>query len=55
VRFDPTKIAGEEFSHEYILDPDGTDVSDLAGVTYHQGKLYMGSLKNDFIAVYNLS
>ena len=37
-----------------IQDPWGTDVSTLTGITFHQGNLYLGSLHNDYIAVYDL-
>lgn len=40
--------------HEFILDPQGKDISELTGVTYHEGKLYFGTLKHDFIGVYTL-
>lgn len=40
--------------HEFFLDPKGQDVNELSGVTYFQGKLYFGRLKNDYIAVYTL-
>ena len=38
----------------FIQDPMGTDVSFLTGVTVHDNKLYLGTLKNNFIAVYSL-
>ena len=40
--------------HEYLLDPDGTDLVRMAGITYRDGKLVMGSLKDDYIAEYTL-
>lgn len=40
--------------HEYLLDPDGTDLARLTGITYRDGKLFMGSLKDNYIAEYTL-
>ena len=40
---------------ELLQDPDGSDISRLTGVTVHDNKLYLGSLFNDFIGVYDLS
>jgi Strictosidine synthase len=40
--------------YSFILDPKGTDVGMLTGVTAYKDKLYLGSLKNDYIGVYNL-
>jgi Strictosidine synthase len=36
-----------------LQDPTGRDVSMLCGVTYHKGKLYLGSVHNNYIAVYD--
>jgi sugar lactone lactonase YvrE len=38
----------------YFQDPNGLDIAMLCGVTEHDGKLYLGSLENDYIGVYNL-
>lgn len=38
-----------------LLDPEGDDISDLTGVTVNGDKLYFGSLRNDYIGVYNMS
>jgi Strictosidine synthase len=38
----------------FILDASGKDVSMLTGVTVYKNKLYLGSLKNKYIGVYNL-
>lgn len=38
----------------YFQDPDATDIGHLAGVTVWDNKLYLGSLKNNFIGVYDL-
>jgi hypothetical protein len=38
-----------------IQDPDGIDISQLTGITVHDNKLYLGSLHNEFIGVYDLS
>ena len=40
--------------HRYIQDPTGTDISMLTGVTVHENKLYLGSLRNNYIGVYDL-
>jgi hypothetical protein len=37
-----------------LQDPTGRDVSMLCGVTYHKGKLYLGSVHNNYIAVYEI-
>ena len=37
-----------------VQDPSGKDISLLTGVTYHDDKLYLGSLRNNFIGVYDL-
>jgi hypothetical protein len=36
-------------------DPDGRDVEFVTGVTEFGGKVYLGSLHNDFVGVYNLN
>ncbi|KAL3800481.1 hypothetical protein HJC23_011718 [Cyclotella cryptica] len=36
-------------------DPDGRDIDFVTGVTEHAGKVYLGSLHNDFIGVYSLT
>ena len=38
-----------------IQDPKGRDVTSLAGITFYRNKLYLGSLHNDYVAVYDLS
>ena len=40
--------------YRYIQDPTGQDLAMLTGVTYHNNKLYLGSLENDYIGVYTL-
>jgi hypothetical protein len=37
-----------------IQDPRGTDVKTMTGITFHENKLYLGSLHNDYIGVYSL-
>lgn len=37
-----------------LLDPTGKDISMITGVTVFKNKLYLGSLSNKFIGVYNL-
>lgn len=50
VEFDP------EHNHvKYIQDPTGKDIAMLTGVTYYNGKLYLGSLQNQYIGVYSLA
>lgn len=48
--FDPEGTGSVDF----IQDPKGTDIAMLTGVTVHDNKLFLGSLKNDYITVYNL-
>jgi sugar lactone lactonase YvrE len=40
--------------YRYIQDPTGCDVKMITGVTGYKDKLYLGSLENNYIAVYNL-
>jgi hypothetical protein len=40
---------------QLLQDPDGSDIAYLTGVTVFDNKLYLGSLRNDFVAVYDLS
>jgi hypothetical protein len=49
VEFDPE---GGEL--RFIQDPNGDNVGMLTGVTVHDNKLYLGSLRNDYIGVYHL-
>jgi len=37
-----------------IQDPTGEDIHMLTGVSVYDNKLYLGSLKNDFVTVYDL-
>jgi len=37
-----------------LQDPKGIDIHTLTGVTVHDNKLYLGSLRNKFIGVYDL-
>ncbi|GAX14827.1 hypothetical protein FisN_29Lh033 [Fistulifera solaris] len=39
---------------EYIQDPTASVVQMISGVTVHQNRLYLGSLTNDHIVVYDL-
>jgi hypothetical protein len=41
-------------SIRFIQDPDGADIGMLTGVTVFDNKLYLGSLRNNFIGVYEL-
>lgn len=38
-----------------LQDPSGRDISHVGGVTIYNNKLYLGSLTNDFVGVYDLS
>lgn len=40
---------------QFVLDPTGQDISGVTGVTYYKNKLYLGSLHNHYIGVYDLS
>jgi len=40
---------------QLIQDPTGKDTSMLTGVTIHDNKLYLGSLHNSYIGVYDLN
>lgn len=37
---------------QLLLDPKGETVAMLTGVTVHKNKLYLGSLQNDYVGVY---
>lgn len=39
----------------FLQDPHGTDIKTMTGITFHENRLYLGSLRNDYIAVYNLA
>mmetsp|Transcript_705 Transcript_705/g.1997 ORF Transcript_705/g.1997 Transcript_705/m.1997 type:complete len:422 (-) Transcript_705:293-1558(-) len=39
---------------ELLQDPTGKDVAGMTGVTVRDNKLYLGSLRNDYIGVYEL-
>jgi len=40
---------------QYFQDPNALDIGHLAGVTVRKNSLYLGSLKNNFVGVYDLS
>lgn len=40
--------------YRLLLDPTGKDISMITGVTVHKNKLYLGSLLNKYVGVYNL-
>jgi len=52
VEYDPSNASA---TTRLLLDPTGREISMLTGATVHQGKLYLGSLQNDYIGVYDLS
>ena len=37
-----------------LQDPKGKDIGMLTGAAVHDGKLYLGSLQNDYVALYHL-
>lgn len=39
---------------DLLQDPRGKDVKTMTGITFYGGKLYLGSLYNDYIGVYSL-
>lgn len=51
---DPAK-SGPTSVVKLLQDPRGQDIAHLTGVTVHDNKLYLGSLHNNFIGVYDLS
>ena len=38
---------------DLLVDPDGSVVAQFFGITCYNGKAYIGSLKNNFIAILN--
>ena len=40
---------------QYYQDPEAEEIGHLAGVTVWNNKLYLGSLKNNFVGVYDLN
>ena len=40
---------------QYFQDPHGEDIGMLAGVTVWDNKLYLGSLRNNYVGVYDLN
>jgi hypothetical protein len=38
-----------------LQDPSGKDDGMFTGVTVHDNKLYLGSLKNDYVGGYDLN
>ena len=45
---------GEMLDVELLQDPRGTEIGLVTGVTIFDGRLYMGSLTNDFVGLYDL-
>lgn len=37
-----------------VQDPTGKDLATMTGITFHQGKLYLGSIHRDYIGVYTV-
>jgi hypothetical protein len=50
---DPEKT-GSDSVVNLFQDPRGKDIAHLTGVTVHNNKLYLGSLVNNFVGVYDL-
>jgi sugar lactone lactonase YvrE len=55
VEIDPGDETKEHRVLRMLLDPNGDDVPFVSGITVHGDKLYLGFLKNDFIALYDLN
>jgi hypothetical protein len=45
----------QDGTHRTFLDPTGTNISMLTGATWHNKRLYLGSLQNDYIGVFDPS
>ena len=54
VEIDPSIENLEHRKVRTIQDPEGKDIHMITGVTEHKGKLYLGSIANNFIGVYDL-
>lgn len=46
---------GKEVISRVVQDPEGVDLRTITGVTENKGRLYLGSLHNNFIGVYALN
>ena len=46
---------GKEVISRVVQDPEGVDIRYITGVTENKGRLYLGSLHNNFIGVYALN
>lgn len=46
---------GKEVISRVVQDPEGVDIKTITGVTENKGRLYLGSLHNNFIGVYTLN
>jgi hypothetical protein len=45
----------QDDTHRAFLDPTGTNIAMLTGATWHNKRLYLGSLQNDFIGLFDPS
>uniref|UniRef100_A0A7S2VXW8 Strictosidine synthase conserved region domain-containing protein n=1 Tax=Eucampia antarctica TaxID=49252 RepID=A0A7S2VXW8_9STRA len=54
LEFDPYKGGDNNSEVRLFQDPTGKDIHSITGVTEHSGKLYLGSIVNEFIGVYDL-
>jgi hypothetical protein len=48
------RIDMQDLSVSILQDPDGQDSSLLCGVTVRGSRLYLGSVRNDYVGVYDL-
>ena len=54
VLLDPEKSSSNGSYVGIVQDPRGKDLANMAGITFHAGKLYLGSLRHDYIGVYTV-
>jgi sugar lactone lactonase YvrE len=57
VEFDPLQVSSgnhDSTKVTHLQDPHGKHISLITGVTHYNNKLYLGSLQNDYIAIFDL-
>lgn len=54
VEFNPGNETVKPYITRIFQDPTGEMIEMITGVTLHEGKLYLGSLKNKYIGVYEM-
>ena len=54
VILDPARSSTSGSYQGIVQDPTGKDVATLTGITFHEGKLYLGTLHRDYIGVYSV-